>query len=112
MILSKAPVPHFYVTIEVEMGPVLDLRKDFAEKKPDQSHRHCAFDQGRGFGSCRNTRMSMFHVSRWAGSDRLRLHKAIHIGMAVGLEEGVIAPVIRDCRSERAWFRSPRRPRT
>lgn len=100
MVQSKAPVPHFYVTVEVEMGSALDLKKNLEQKKgqikltvTDLLIRAAALALAQHW----DVNVS-YSVS--GGSERLRLHKAIHIGMAVGLEEGVIAPVIRDCQQK------------
>jgi len=98
MILSKAPVPHFYVTIEVEMGPVLDFKKGLLQKTSQIKVTVTALlikTTALALSQYPDVNVSFLGA---AGSDRLRLHKAIHIGMAVGLEEGVIAPVIRDCQ--------------
>lgn len=98
MVQSKAPVPHFYVTVEVEMGPALALGKSLEQKKgqikltvTDLLIKAAALT----LAQHPDVNVS-YSVS--GGSDRFRIHKAIHIGMAVGLEEGVIAPVIRDCQ--------------
>ncbi len=98
MIQSKAPVPHFYVTIEVEMWPALEFKKGL-EKKKGQIKVTVTdlLIKAAVLALAQHPDVNVsYSVS--GGSERLRLHKAIHIGMAVGLEEGVIAPVIRDCQ--------------
>ncbi|HUJ90241.1 MAG TPA: dihydrolipoamide acetyltransferase family protein, partial [Syntrophorhabdales bacterium] len=100
MVQSKAPVPHFYVTMEVEMGPVLAVKKKHEEKK--EQNKISVTDFLIKASALTLARHPGVNVSYSAsdGSERLRLHKAIHIGIAVGLEEGVIAPVIRNCQQK------------
>jgi len=98
MVQSKAPVPHFYVTIEVEMGPALALKKSLEEKKGQIKLTVTdLLIKAAALALAQHTDVNVSYFAT-GGSEQLRMHKAIHIGMAVGLEEGVIAPVIRDCQ--------------
>ena len=98
MVQSKAPVPHFYVTMEVEMGPVLAAKKKLEEKKGQSKITVTdLLIKASALVLAQHPGVNVSY-SASGGSERLRLHNAIHIGMAVGLEEGVIAPVIRDCQ--------------
>ena len=90
---SKAPVPHFYVTIEVDMTEGLR----FVEGSKKQSA---------------HTRISINHLiiraaaraliqhpglnAAFAG-ETIRVFPTIDIGIAVGLDDGLIVPVLRDC---------------
>jgi pyruvate dehydrogenase E2 component (dihydrolipoamide acetyltransferase) len=93
MVQSKAPVPHFYVTTEIAMERAVALREELqalpgAPKLTftDLVVRACALTLLRHPGV-----NASFH------GDRLRRHRAAHIGIAVALEEGLITPVLRDC---------------
>jgi pyruvate dehydrogenase E2 component (dihydrolipoamide acetyltransferase) len=93
MVLSKAPVPHFYVTSEVAMDRAWELRDQLnqLEGEPrisvnDLVVRACAIALGEHPG-----------VNASLQGDAVRLHRRAHIGIAVALDEGLITPVLRDC---------------
>ncbi|HKW85478.1 MAG TPA: dihydrolipoamide acetyltransferase family protein [Nitrospiraceae bacterium] len=92
---SKAPVPHFYLTTEIAMEEAEKLR---AQLK--QSHRpHPSLtDMIVKAAALALTRHPEINVS-YAG-DMLRQHGSIDIGIAVGLDDGLIAPILRDCGSK------------
>jgi pyruvate dehydrogenase E2 component (dihydrolipoamide acetyltransferase) len=93
MPLSKAPVPHFYVTSEVSMDRAWGLRADLngLEGQPkvsitDMVIRACALALLKNPG-----------VNAQLQGDKLRIFHRAHIGIAVALDEGLITPVLRDC---------------
>jgi pyruvate dehydrogenase E2 component (dihydrolipoamide acetyltransferase) len=94
MIQSKAPVPHFYVTNEVDMERALAIKSELADRQPpikvtitDMIARALAITL---------TRFPQFNAS--FQDDAIHHHQSIHIGVAVGLEDGLIVPVIHDCQ--------------
>jgi pyruvate dehydrogenase E2 component (dihydrolipoamide acetyltransferase) len=94
MVQSKAPIPHFTVTVEADMGAAMELRKSLNAIDPDAEklsvndiiikattlalQRHPAIN-------------AAFH------DGQVRMFKRVHMGVAVALEDGLIVPVIRDC---------------
>lgn len=89
---SIGPVPHFFLTTEVDMGRALELRADlnarFADGKigvtdlllkatAEALNRHPAVN------------------ASWE-ENAIRYHGAVHLGIAVALDEGLITPVLRD----------------
>ncbi|MDE2943540.1 MAG: dihydrolipoamide acetyltransferase family protein [Gemmatimonadota bacterium] len=89
---SIGPVPHFFLTTEVDMGRALELRADlntrFADGKigvtdlllkatAEALNRHPAVN------------------ASWEDT-AIRYHGAVHLGIAVALDEGLITPVLRD----------------
>jgi pyruvate dehydrogenase E2 component (dihydrolipoyllysine-residue acetyltransferase) len=98
MVQSKAPAPHFYVTVEVDMGSALAVKKKLEQKKGQIKITVTdLLIKAAALALLQHPDVNVSY-SAAGGSERLRSYKAIHIGMAVGLEEGVIAPVIRDCQ--------------
>jgi len=96
MPLSKAPVPHFYVTSEVAMDRAWALREELnaLEDQPkisvnDMVVRACALALVRHPG-----------VNASFQGDGLRVFYRAHIGIAVALDEGLITPVLRDCQAK------------
>ncbi|HET6370007.1 MAG TPA: dihydrolipoamide acetyltransferase family protein [Nitrospiria bacterium] len=93
MVQSLAPVPHFYVTTEVEMTEVLRYREGLPEAAPgvkitigDLIVRAAALAL-RDFPRLRASFMG----------EKIRVYRRIDIGIAVGFEEGLTTVVIRDC---------------
>jgi pyruvate dehydrogenase E2 component (dihydrolipoamide acetyltransferase) len=92
MVQSKAPVPHFYLTTEIDMEQAEQFRNQFTESR--QSHPSIT-DLLIKATALALTRHPDVNVS-YAG-DVIRRHDRIDIGVAVGMEDGLITPVIRDC---------------
>jgi pyruvate dehydrogenase E2 component (dihydrolipoamide acetyltransferase) len=93
MPLSKAPVPHFYVTSEVAMDRAWALRAELnaLEGQPkisvtDMIIKACALALLRNPG-----------VNAQLQGQNLRIFHRAHIGIAVALDQGLITPVLRDC---------------
>lgn len=91
---SKQTIPHFYVTMRIEMDRALamlkELNQDAADGKVtvnDIIVKACA--------------IALSKVpqanSTWTEENTVRTYAEAHIGVAVGIDEGLIVPVIRDC---------------
>ena len=96
MPLSKAPVPHFYVTSEVAMDRAWELREELnaLEGQPkisvnDLVVRACALALLRHPG-----------VNASFQGESIRVWHRAHIGIAVALDDGLITPVLRDCQAK------------
>ncbi len=92
MAQSKAPVPHFYVTTEIAMDRAVALREELqalpgAPKVTftDVIVKSCALTLGKHPG-----------VNAAFQGQTVRRYRAVHMGIAVALEEGLITPVLRD----------------
>ena len=93
MPLSKAPVPHFYVTSEASMDRAWELRAELnaLEGQPkvsvtDMVIKACALALRKNPG-----------VNAQLQGQSIRVFHRAHIGIAVALDEGLITPVLRDC---------------
>jgi pyruvate dehydrogenase E2 component (dihydrolipoamide acetyltransferase) len=92
---SKAPVPHFYLTTEIAMEEAEKVRSRLKQRsRPHPSLTDLIVRAA----ALALTRYPEINVS-YAG-DVLQQHRSIDIGIAVGLEDGLIAPVLRDCGSK------------
>ncbi|NJB86144.1 pyruvate dehydrogenase E2 component (dihydrolipoamide acetyltransferase) [Lewinella marina] len=87
---SKFTAPHFYVTVEIEMSKVWELRKRINEVAPvkisfnDLVVKACAV----------NLPKHPAINSSWQG-DHIRVNKDVNIGVAVAIPDGLLVPVIR-----------------
>jgi pyruvate dehydrogenase E2 component (dihydrolipoamide acetyltransferase) len=90
---SKAPVPHFYVTTEVDMGEGLRLVEESKKRgdRPPVSITHLIIA-----AAARGLVQHPGLNAAFAG-ETIRVFPAIDIGIAVALEDGLIVPVVRDC---------------
>lgn len=91
---SMRTTPHFYVTIEIDMSRVVALREELNRDIPKEER--ISFND---FVMKATAQVLVVHPRMNASySDgKLVLYKQINLGMAVAVEEGLIAPVIREC---------------
>ena len=99
---AKTQIPHFYLDIEIDAGPLLDLRaqlnasleadgvklsvNDFILKASAEALRsvpavNCSWESGQG-------------------QPGIRQHDEAQVSFAVAIEDGLITPVIRDTQSK------------
>jgi pyruvate dehydrogenase E2 component (dihydrolipoamide acetyltransferase) len=93
MPMSKAPVPHFYVTSEVDMDAAWTLREQLnaLEGQPKISVTDMVI-KATALALLKNPGVN----AQWNGQS-IRVHHRAHIGVAVALDQGLITPVLRDC---------------
>jgi pyruvate dehydrogenase E2 component (dihydrolipoamide acetyltransferase) len=96
MPLSKAPVPHFYVTSEVAMDRAWALREELnaLEGQPKISLNDLVIR------ACALALIAHAGVNASFQGEAIRVFHRAHIGIAVALEEGLITPVLRDCQAK------------
>ena len=96
MPLSKAPVPHFYVTSEVAMDRAWALREELnaLDGAPKISVNDLVIR------ACALALLQHPEVNASFQGDSVRVWHRAHIGIAVALEEGLITPVLRDCQAK------------
>jgi pyruvate dehydrogenase E2 component (dihydrolipoyllysine-residue acetyltransferase) len=88
---SMFTAPHFYVTMEIDMGPAVALRDqllrgdDVKVSFNDLVVKACAKAL---------TRFPMVNAS-WMG-DKIVTHGEVHVGIAVAIPDGLITPVVRN----------------
>ena len=106
MPLSKAPVPHFYVTTEVAMDRAMDLRAELngLEGQPKISVTDLVI-KAVALALIKNPGVNASLVSGPQAPTApgtppapvIRRYHRAHLGIAVALDEGLITPVLRDC---------------
>src|SRR6266545_3942756 len=96
MPLSKAPVPHFYVTSEVAMDRAWELREqlNMLEGQPKISVNDLVIR------ACALALLQHPGVNASLQGDAIRVYHRAHIGIAVALDDGLITPVLRDCHAK------------
>jgi pyruvate dehydrogenase E2 component (dihydrolipoamide acetyltransferase) len=96
MPLSKAPVPHFYVSSEVAMDRAGELREalNALEGQPKISVNDLVLR------ACALALLAHPEVNASFQGETVRVWHRAHIGIAVALDEGLITPVLRDCQAK------------
>ncbi len=97
MAQSKREAPHYYLTLDVDMTEALRFRAQI----------NAAVGEG-GRVSINDllilatTRTLTKHprFNSWWLDDQLQLHAQINLGIAIALEDGLVAPAILDCASK------------
>lgn len=90
LVQSKAPVPHFYLTIDVAMDRAWEAYRALREEKGTITINDIVI---KAVASALRHHPEM--NASFAG-DRVRRYNRVHIGVAVAVDEGLITPVIRD----------------
>jgi pyruvate dehydrogenase E2 component (dihydrolipoamide acetyltransferase) len=94
MAASKREIPHFYVTLEVDMEEAVKLKKSLETTElfeedityNDMIVKACALALAR-----------FPRINASYQDDGITIHPNINIGVAVAVEDGLILPVIRNC---------------
>jgi len=87
---SKFTAPHFYVTMEINMGQAAEVRKKLNEISPVKISYNDMVIKAVAASLRQHPKIN----SSWLG-DVIRQHDHIHVGMAVAVDEGLLVPVIR-----------------
>ncbi len=91
---SKATAPHFYVDVTADATALKQLRDSLVSKTEKEGVRATYNDILIKIVSHALREFPMVNASFL--QDRIRLHKAINIGVAVCVEEGLLVPVLRN----------------
>jgi pyruvate dehydrogenase E2 component (dihydrolipoamide acetyltransferase) len=92
---SLGPVPHFFLTADVDMARATELRQQFNEL---ELGARISFNdiviKATALALARHP-----ECNAWWGGDHVRRHNRVHIGVAVAIDDGLITPVVRDAHA-------------
>ncbi len=91
MVESKQAIPHFYVTVAIDMGPAMALRKQINESL-DDAHKVSVNDLV--VKAAALTLRQFPNLNTHFYGDRLIRHKRINIGIAVAMDGGGLINVV------------------
>jgi pyruvate dehydrogenase E2 component (dihydrolipoamide acetyltransferase) len=89
---SLGPIPHFFLTTEVDMARAAEAREALNQQLGDQGK--VSFNDV----IIKATALALTKhraCNAWFQDDHIRYWNEVHIGMAVAVEDGLITPVIR-----------------
>jgi len=89
---SKAPVPHFYLTSEIDMEQAERFRDQFKHNRTTHPSVTDLLIKAAAIALTRHPEINVSFTGQ-----AIRRHARIDIGIAVGIDDGLITPVIRNC---------------
>jgi pyruvate dehydrogenase E2 component (dihydrolipoamide acetyltransferase) len=89
---SKAPVPHFYLTSEIDMEQAERFRNQYKSNRVMHPSITDLLIKAAAIALTRHPEINVSFVGH-----AIRRHERVDIGIAVGLDDGLITPVIRNC---------------
>jgi pyruvate dehydrogenase E2 component (dihydrolipoamide acetyltransferase) len=94
---SKYSAPHYYLTVDIDVEPAVELREDLNELAEEQGRAKISFND-LITKACALSLHDHPYVNAAYRPDEGEIHKhnRVHIGIAVAIDEGLITPVIRD----------------
>ncbi len=99
MVESKTQAPHFYLHVELDAAPLLQLRSQANESlAPTGTHKLSINDFI--LKACVESLRRVPVVNASFTEKGILRYSSVHIGFAVSLEEGLITPVIRNAQSK------------
>jgi pyruvate dehydrogenase E2 component (dihydrolipoamide acetyltransferase) len=99
MLHSKTTIPHFYVASCVDMSAAASLREELLPSIEEQSGVRLSYTHLM-VNALALAATQFPTVNASYADDKLVLHDQVNVGIAVALENGLIAPVLRDAASK------------
>jgi len=95
---SKATVPHFYVSSEIDMTRALELRAELNGALADSGEKVGVNDLI--VRACAQALVQHPQAHRSYVDGHHVYHSHVHVGIAVALDDGLIVPVLRDAETK------------
>jgi pyruvate dehydrogenase E2 component (dihydrolipoamide acetyltransferase) len=97
MAQSKREAPHYYLTVDADMTEALRLRSQINEAQGEAARVSI-----NDLLVLATTRALQAHpkFNSWWVEDHLQVHGRINIGIAIALDDGLIAPAVLDCQAK------------
>jgi pyruvate dehydrogenase E2 component (dihydrolipoamide acetyltransferase) len=100
---STNGIPHFYVEIEIDAGPLADLREGLnvtlGELPPEKGGGKLTVNDYILKATVEALRRVPAVNSSWMG-ETIQRHGRVHLAFGVAIEDGLLTPVIRDADSK------------
>ncbi|HEU5260196.1 MAG TPA: dihydrolipoamide acetyltransferase family protein [Gemmatimonadales bacterium] len=95
LVTSLGPVPHFFLTTEVDMERAAEARDALNQELGDRGEGKVSFNDI----IIKATALALTKhraCNAWFQEDHVRYWQEVHLGMAVAVPDGLITPVIRN----------------
>jgi len=104
LVESKSQIPHFYLDIEVDVGPLLDLRAQLNTGLEAEGVKLSVNDFVLKASAEALRRVPAVNCSWVEGANgtqpAIKQYAAVHVSFAVAIEDGLITPVIKDTHTK------------
>ncbi|MBM4334836.1 MAG: 2-oxo acid dehydrogenase subunit E2 [Deltaproteobacteria bacterium] len=103
MVRSKAEAPHFYVEVDVSTDALREVRdqanREAGDKRARLTYTHLMIK------ACALAleRFPMVNATFRAEENDIALYEAINIGLAVDVQDELVAPTVKDCQGKSVW---------
>lgn len=98
LVESLGPVPHFFLTVDVDMGRAMEARARVNELLKADGGKASLNDLVIKAVAAALARHP--ECNAWWQEDRIRRFNRVHVGVAVAVPDGLITPVIRDAHAK------------
>jgi pyruvate dehydrogenase E2 component (dihydrolipoamide acetyltransferase) len=95
---AKSQIPHFYLDIEIDAGPLLELRQQLNTALEKEGVKLSVNDFILKASAEALRRVPAVNRS-WEGT-QIKHHGSAHVSFAVAIEDGLITPVIREAHEK------------
>lgn len=93
---SKFTAPHFYLTVDVDAGPLMDAREELNELAERQERPRLSVNDLITKASAVALKSHpQVNASYLEEEGEVRRYHPVHVGVAVAVEEGLLTPVVR-----------------
>jgi len=103
MVRSKAEAPHFYVQMDVSTDGLREVRdqanRDAGDKRVRLTYTHLMIK------ACALAleKFPMVNATFRSEENDIALYDAINIGLAVDVQDELVAPTVKDCQGKSVW---------
>ena len=103
MVRSKAEAPHFYVQMDVSTDALREVRdqanRDAGDKRARLTYTHLMIK------ACALAleRFPMVNSTFRVEENDIAMYEAINIGLAVDVQDELVAPTVKDCQGKSVW---------
>jgi pyruvate dehydrogenase E2 component (dihydrolipoamide acetyltransferase) len=103
MVRSKAEAPHFYIQMDVSTEALRELRdqvnRDAGDKRPRLTYTHFMLKAA----ALALERHPQVNATYRPEENDIAVYDAINIGLAVDVQDELVAPTVKDCQGRTVW---------
>src|SRR5437762_56089 len=99
LVQSKAPVPHFYLNIDIDAGPLMEARAELKSAGEDTDTSKITVNDFVLKGAVMAA-VKVPKVNASFDNDAIVQYADVDLGLAVAIEEGLLTPVIRAAQNK------------
>jgi pyruvate dehydrogenase E2 component (dihydrolipoamide acetyltransferase) len=99
LVASKAPVPHFYLNIEIDAGPLMSARAELKSAGEESDSAKITVNDF-VLKAAVEAAVKVPKANASFDGDAIVQYNDVNLGIAVALEEGLVTPIIRAAQSK------------